>query len=113
MPIDGDSISVYTPPDGGECHVQFLDGDPADPVCVWTEGNPTHANMVGGTTPAAKLGDTVQSVIAGQVTVLPGSMLLVPPAPSPVAISGILILQGLSPISGTITTGSGKVGMPV
>jgi hypothetical protein len=113
VPIDADAISSYLPTAGTECHIMFLDGIPTQPVCVWTAATATHANMLGGTTPAAKLGDTVQSVISGIVTVLGGTVAIAASPPVTGVITGKMLLQGLTPISGTITTGSGKVGMPV
>jgi hypothetical protein len=37
VPLVGDALATYTPPDGGKAHVMFLDGKPTKPVCVWTE----------------------------------------------------------------------------
>lgn len=37
VPLVGDALASYTPPDGGKAHVMFLDGSPTKPVCVWTE----------------------------------------------------------------------------
>jgi hypothetical protein len=114
VPIAADSISEYVPPDGGECHIQFLDGIPNKPICVWTVGDASTANVLGGTTPAAKLGDTVQSMISGDVLVLLGQLIVTGVAPGTLTVTGgTMTLQGLTPISGTVTTGSGKVNLPV
>jgi len=37
VPLVGDALATYTPPDGGKAHIMFLDGSPTKPVCVWTE----------------------------------------------------------------------------
>jgi len=37
VPLVGDALASYTPPDGGKAHVMFLDGSPTKPVCIWTE----------------------------------------------------------------------------
>lgn len=37
--VMADSIASYSPPDGGLCHIQFVNGDPTKPVCVWTEAS--------------------------------------------------------------------------
>jgi hypothetical protein len=57
QPLCGDSISSYMPAPGATCHIQFLNGDPARPTCVWTSGPPTTVAI--GETPlpvAAALG---------------------------------------------------------
>lgn len=116
VPIEADAISLYSPPADGLCHIMFINGDPARPSCVWTEGNPTLAQLLSGTNPAAKLGDTVQSMISGTSLVLGGALAVtgVTPGSATLAVvSGTLILQGTSPISGTITTGSSQVELPV
>ena len=118
--ICGDSISTYVPPDGGECHVMFLDGVPTQPICVWTASPPSTARVLDGTTPAAKLGDTVQSLVTGGLTIMAAQLLLVPEAPfvigapttCTVVAPSSMVVQGLNPISGTITTGSAKLSVP-
>jgi hypothetical protein len=118
VPIVADSISVYTPPDGGECHIEFLNGNPNGARCVWTEGAPSHTDIMAGTTPAAKLGDTVQSMVVATPPNLTGFIALGVSGPMvqgvayPInpALSSITIL---SPVSGTIVTGSAGVGLPL
>lgn len=39
VPLAADSLASYTPPSGGTAHVQFVNGDPTQPVCVWTEAD--------------------------------------------------------------------------
>jgi hypothetical protein len=115
VPIDADSISSFVPPDGGECHIMFLDGIPTQPVCVWTGDKPTHASILDGTSPAAKLGDTVQSMISGQIQVFGGTLAVTgvtPGSANLVVGAGLLNVVGLNPISGSITTGSSQVGLP-
>jgi hypothetical protein len=119
VPLNGDSISVYTPPAGGACHVMFLNGVPTKPIVVWTEGNPSHADILAGTTPAAKLGDTVQSMLVLAPPSLTGTLQFAgAPGPMVVGVPYAIVpaassLIGLTPISGTVTTGSSQVGMPV
>lgn len=109
VPLTGDSISTYTPPSGGTAHIMFVNGQPTKPVCVWTSGNPTNVAIQGGANPAAKLGDTVQSMVTGTLTVLGGALTVGSTAGTP---TGTIIVQGLSPISGTITTGSAQLEVP-
>jgi hypothetical protein len=91
----------------------FLDGVPTKPICVWTTQTPTSVDLASGTMPVAKIGDTVQSVVSGTVTVLPGSSLVAAGVvPGTITVSGVLLLAGTTPISGTITTGSSVVGAP-
>ena len=109
VPLGGDSISSYIPPTGGTAHIMFVNGQPTKPVCVWTSGNPTNVAIQGGANPAAKLGDTVQSMVTGTLTVLGGALTVGSTAGTP---TGTIIVQGLSPISGTITTGSAQLEVP-
>jgi hypothetical protein len=37
--VTADSLATYTPPSGGRAHIMFVDGDPTQPVCVWTEAS--------------------------------------------------------------------------
>jgi hypothetical protein len=123
VPINADSISSYTPPAGGECHIMFLDGVPSQPRCVWTSSPPTHADLLNGTTPAAKLGDTVQSMVVATPPNLTGILTFAPQPPGPptamftgtpyVIVPLTSTLAILSPVSGTIVTGSAGVGMPL
>lgn len=39
VPITSSSLASYTPPSGGLAHLQFVNGDPTQPVCVWTEAS--------------------------------------------------------------------------
>ena len=97
--LGSDSIATYTPPDGGTCHVQFLDGDPAYPVVVWTSGTATVVNVLGGSNPVARLGDQVQ--------------VFLPPALPFVGVSSsgpvTGTITGAGPISGAIIQGSQEV----
>ena len=121
VPIAADSISSYVPPDGGECHVMFIDGKPSDPRCVWTSSPPTHADVLDGTTPAAKLGDTVQSMVVAAPPNLTGTIQLTAGSPGTPLLDGTpytIVPLGsslaiLSPITGTITTGSAGVSLPL
>jgi hypothetical protein len=97
VPLMSDSISTYTPPDGGDCIIEFLDG--YIPICTWTAQTPTIASILGGTNPVARLGDQVQIFFP---PVVPFTA-LVPPPPS----SGTLTI--VSPLTGVITQGSQTV----
>lgn len=108
VPLTGDSISAYAPAAGATCHIMFLNGLPTKPICVWTDQTPTSVDLASGTTPVAKIGDTVQSVVSGSLVILPGSLAGNSGGP----ITGTLIVQGITPISGTITTGSSVVSAP-
>jgi hypothetical protein len=136
LPINADSISTYAPPDGGTCHIMFLNGVPTAPICVWTSSPPSHANILNGDTPAAKLGDTTQSYITGGIAVQAATLLaasagptftitiaapFIPGVPNPCVIAGqitilpgsvLAVVQGLNPLSGKITTGSSLLSVP-
>jgi len=99
VPLNSDSISTYTPPVGGECHVMFLDGSPTLPVIVWTEGQPTMASLLGGPNPVARQGDQVQSF-------LPPSLLIVGTGTTGPFTGTITVAN---PITGAITQGSSQV----
>jgi hypothetical protein len=114
VPIAADSISSYTPASGSTAHIMFLNGVPTAPICVWTDQTPTSVDLASGTNPVAKIGDTVQSVISGAMTVLPGSSLVVAgTAPGTVTVTGVLVVAGVTPFSGIILTGSSVVGAPL
>jgi hypothetical protein len=100
VPLLGDSISTYTPPNGGQCHIMFLDGEPTQPVCVWTQGAPTMAQLLSGSNPVARLGDQVQVFLP---PTLPISGVVTPLGP----FTGIITV--VNPISGSITQGSSTV----
>lgn len=100
VPLTSDSIAAYVPPDGGKAHIMFVNGQPTQPVCVWTEGAPTSAQILGGANPVARLGDQVQSFL--------------PPTLPVVGVVGAAPFVGTitiaSPITGAITGGSSQVG---
>jgi hypothetical protein len=99
VPLMSDAVSTYTPPDGGGCHIMFLDGVPTQPICVWTDQTPTMTSILGGTNPVARLGDQVQCFLplglpfAGTSTAGP--------------VTGTI--TAAAPISGVITQGSQTV----
>ena len=109
VPFTADSIASYTPPDGGACHIQFLDGDPTQPVCVWTEASSSNgpdalavAPQKSGQKDAARVDDTV--------------IVMFPPL---VQIAGTIagapfigVATFTSPAVGTIQTGSASVTIP-
>jgi hypothetical protein len=101
VPIAADSISTYTPPDGGACHIMFLDGIPTQPICVWTEGTASVVNLLGGSNPVARLGDQVQCFLPPTLPIS-GSL-----ATPPSLFTGLITVA--NPISGSITQGSSDV----
>ena len=100
LPLCSDSIASYAPPGGGKAHVTFVNGQPTQPVCVWTEGQPTAAQLLGGHNPVARLGDQVTSF-------LPPTLVIVGVL-SGAPFTGSIVIA--NPISGTITGGSAQVG---
>ena len=113
VPIRSDSISSYTPPDGGGCHIMFSNGVPTKPICVWTDETPSHVSLLEGTTPATKLGDSVQSYVTGGLTILAGALTVTGTAPGALTVTGgLLTVQGTGPITGTVTTGSSLLSVP-
>lgn len=99
VPLRSDSIATYTPPDGGDCDIMFLDGVPTAPICVWTAGAPTMAQLLGGSNPVARQGDQVQ-VFLPPTLPLSGTV-----GGSP--FTGVATIT--NPISGSITQGSPTV----
>lgn len=99
--ICADSISTYTPPTETECHVEFLGGVPTEPICVWTAGAPTMAQLLTGAIPVALQGSTCTMLWPGSIYVVgtitpPGSV-----------FQGALTIT--APAIGQIVTGSSKV----
>jgi|HubBroStandDraft_1064217.scaffolds.fasta_scaffold03928_3 hypothetical protein len=97
VPLMSDSISTYTPPNGGDCIIEFLDG--YIPVCSWTAGTATVCNLLGGSNPVARLGDQTMSFLPPSLP-LDGTV-----SGSPFA--GTVTIP--TPISGVITQGSQEV----
>lgn len=100
VPLTGDSISSYDPPEGATCHIMFLNGWPTKPVCVWTAGNGTKAGLLGGGAAVARVGDTI-TITQAQLTAASAQA-----GGSPVTISPTPPATGLQ---GTITSGSSLV----
>lgn len=106
VPIAGDSLATYTPPDGGKAHVMFLDGHATKPVCVWTEasssvgpGDVTLAPQGQGANAVARVSDTV-------VVMFPPAM---PIAGTVAGAPFIGVLTITTPGIGTIQTGSSLI----
>lgn len=95
-----DSIATYTPSAGSKAHVQFLNGSPMRPICVWTDQTPTVAQLLGGANPVARQGDLVQSFLP---PTLPVTFTSGPASP------GTGFITVASPISGVIAQGSPTV----
>ena len=111
VPLTADCIASFTPPDGGKAHLQFLNGSPARPVCVWSECDQSTGpgsivlcpNGSGGANAVGRVGDTVVVAFppAMQISGLQG--LPVPTEP----FIGLLTIT--TPAIGTIQTGSPNV----
>ena len=84
VPLSGSALASYVPPDGGRCRIEFVDGDPTQPECTWTEvdskNGPTMVTLAPQATapqPAARINDTAIAIfpplmqIAGTVGGLP------------------------------------------
>ena len=82
VPLTGDSISSYLPTPGSTCHVQFVDGQPDNPVCVWTSGPPMTVaiGLDPSGNPIALATPTLSAIaaIAGVLAAL-GTLLVTPP----------------------------------
>jgi thiol-disulfide isomerase/thioredoxin len=112
VPITADALASFIP-GTGRAHVQFLDGDRAQPVCVWCEadstsgpGTITFAPSVAGALAIARISDTVivQFPPAMQISGLQG--LPVPTEPF------VAILTCTTPAVGQIVTGSSQASTP-
>jgi hypothetical protein len=103
VPIRGSSLASYVPPNGGQADIQFLDGQPTKPVCVWTQADasagPTEI-VVGpqgtGANGIARVSDTV--------TVLFPPIMQIAGIVSGAPFIGVLTIT--TPGIGTIATGS-------
>ncbi len=71
--LRADSISSYLPPVGGKAEVQFTNGVPTRPVCVWTEGNSAEVQLAGGGPAVGRVGDAVTIVGPIAVTISGGA----------------------------------------
>ena len=77
----------------------FVNGQPTKPVCVWTSGAPTMAQLLSGPNPVARLGDQVQSFLPPTLPVI--GMVSGNPFTGTITV--------VNPITGTITQGSNTV----
>ena len=109
VPLVADSLASYTPPSGGAAHIQFVNGDPTQPVCVWTEADSingpsdiTLAPHGGSQQPVARVSDTV-------IVIFPP---LIQAAGTVGGLPFIGVLAITSPATGTIQTGSQNVSAP-
>lgn len=97
--ITADSIATFTPSDGCTCHIEFVNGVPTRPVCVWIAQTPGSVQLMSGGVPVARLGDQVQSFL--------------PPSFPIVGTVGGSPFTGTAtianPITGSITGGSAQV----
>jgi hypothetical protein len=110
VPLTGDSLASYTPPSGGTAHIQFVNGDPTKPVCVWTEADSangptdiTLAPQASGQSGVARVTDSV--------------IVMFPPLVQLAGTVGGLPFVGVATITtpaiGTIQTGSATVMAPM
>lgn len=104
VPIRGSSLASYVPPDGGLCEIQFVNGQPTRPVCVWTQADSTAGPTeitIGpqgtGANGIARVSDTV-------------TVLFPPAMPIAGVVNGTLPFVGVLTITmpgiGSISTGS-------
>jgi hypothetical protein len=104
VPLTSDSIADYDPPAGGLCHVQFVNGLRSRPIVVWTDGDATSAQLLGGSVPVALQGSTCTVLWPGAI---PVDGVITPPGS---LFKGMLTIA--SAAIGQITTGSSKVSAP-
>lgn len=107
VPLVGDALAQYTPPDGGKAHIMFLDGSFAKPVCVWTEvttSNGPSDVKIGpqgdGMNGVARVTDTV-------VVMFPPLMQIAGVVSGALPFVGVLTIT--TPAIGAIQTGSSLV----
>ena len=109
VPLTADALASFTPPDGGTAHVQFVNGDPTKPVCVWTE-----ADSVKGPTGLALAPQA--SGQSGVARVTDTCIVMFPPLIQVAGTVGGLPFIGVATITtpavGTIQTGSATVTAP-
>lgn len=106
VPLVGDALASYIPPDGGKAHIMFLDGSFKKPVCVWTEvttsNGPTDIKL-------GPQGDGMNNVARVTDTVV----VLFPPLMQIAGVVGALPFVGVltitTPAIGAIQTGSSLV----
>jgi hypothetical protein len=109
VPLTGDSLASYTPPSGGVAHIQFVNGDPTQPVCVYTEADSTNgptditlAPQGSGISGVARVNDTV-------IVMFP-PLIQVAGTVSGAPFIGVATIT--SPAVGTVQTGSSTVSAP-
>jgi hypothetical protein len=103
VPLMGDALASYTPPDGGKAHVMFLDGNPAKPVCVWTEVSSKNGPTAITIAPQGTGANNVARVTDSVVVLFPPLMQIAGTL-SGAPFIGVLTIT--TPAIGSIMTGS-------
>lgn len=106
VPLTGDALASYTPPDGGKAHVMFLDGKPTKPVCVWTEAGALNGPTDVVIGPQGKGANNVARVTDTVVVLFP-PLMQVAGVLSGAPFVGVLTIT--TPAIGAIQTGSSVV----
>lgn len=106
IPLVGDALAAYTPPDGGKAHVMFLDGKPTKPVCVWTEVTGSNGPTDIVIAPQGKGANNVARVTDTVVVLFPPLMQIAGTL-SGAPFIGVLTIT--TPAIGAIQTGSSVV----
>jgi hypothetical protein len=109
VPLTGDSLASYTPPSGGRAHVMFLDGDPTQPVCVWTEASSSNGPDTIAIAPQ-KGGQKPVALVDGTVIVMFPPLIQLAGTVGGAPFIGVATIT--SPATGIIQTGSGTLQAP-
>lgn len=106
VPLVGSALASYVPPPGGRCRIEFVDGDPTQPECTWTEADsskgPTQVTLAPQTIPAQALGRVNDTVIC----IFPPLMQI---AGTVAGAPFVGVLTITTPAIGSIQTGSPNV----
>lgn len=109
IPLTGDSLASYTPPSGSTAHVMFLDGDPTQPIAVWTEADASNGPTGLALAPQASGQNGVARVTDTVVVMFPP---LIQAAGTIGGAPFVGVLAITSPAIGTVQTGSQTVTAP-
>lgn len=106
VPLTADSLASYTPPSGGTAHIQFVNGDPTQPVCVWTEADSTNGPTAITLGPAGSGINDVARVTDSVVVMFPP---LIQIAGTVGGLPFVGVATITTPAVGSIQTGSSTV----
>jgi hypothetical protein len=107
VPIRTSSLATYTPPAGGLCEIQFTNGQPTRPVCVWTEADPAAGPSEVTIVPQGKGANGVARVSDTVTIIMPPVMQIAGVVNATMPFVGVLTIT--TPGIGTISTGSSVV----